>query len=288
MTQHAPTPHTHTGFVSLVGAGPGDPELLTIKALRRIQQANVIAYDRLVNPVLLRECRADAELIYVGKHGEHEGRPTCPQNKINALLIQKATRGKHVLRLKGGDPFVFGRGSEEALELKQANVPYEIIPGITSAIAVPAYAGIPVTHRHISSSLTIITGHEDPTKPHSSHNWQSLATGADTLVILMGVSQLGRITEQLLQHGRAGGTPAAMVRWGTTQEQTTITATLDTIALEVRKAGLTPPATLIIGEVVRLRDELAWFEQLTQSPAMHAPTDRVTAGSTSIVSALQG
>lgn len=256
---HTPT----TGFVSLVGAGPGDPELLTVKGLRRLQHADVVAYDRLANPVLLTECRTDAELIFVGKHGEgphtSSPHPSVEQEHINALLIEKARGGKQVVRLKGGDPFIFGRGGEEALELRQAGVPFEIVPGISSAIAAPAYAGIPVTHRHISASVAIVAGHEDPSKGPSSHDWQALS-GVDTLVILMGMGRLEAITETLLACGRSAETPAAVVRWGTTSEQQTVTGTLTTIASDVRRAGLKAPATLIIGEVVRLRDELRWFD----------------------------
>ena len=251
----APTP----GFVSLVGAGPGDPDLLTVKGLRLLRQADVIVYDRLANPVLLRECRVDAELIFVGKHGE-DVHPSVPQERINALLIDKALTGKQVVRLKGGDPFIFGRGGEEVLELHRAGVPFEVVPGISSAIAAPAYAGIPVTHRHVSASVAFVAGHEDPLKGPSSHDWEALSK-VDTLVVLMGLGRLEAITQTLLDCGRAAATPAAVVRWGTTSEQETVTGTLLTIAGDVRRAGLKAPATLVIGEVVRLRDELRWFDQ---------------------------
>jgi uroporphyrin-III C-methyltransferase len=257
-----------TGFVSLVGAGPGDPELLTVKGLRRLQHADVVAYDRLANPLLLSECRTDAELIFVGKHGEGL-HPSVAQEDINALLIDKARGGKQVVRLKGGDPFIFGRGGEEALELKQAGVPFEIVPGISSAIAAPAYAGIPVTHRHVSASVAIVAGHEDPAKGPSSHDWQALS-GVDTLVILMGMGRLTAIAETLLSCGKHADTPAAVVRWGTTDEQQTVTGTLSSIAEDVRRAGLKAPATLIIGEVVRLRDELRWFDVETLVPNLAA------------------
>ena len=259
-----PTPLQTTGFVSLVGAGPGDPELLTVKGLRLLQRADVVAYDRLANPVLLKECRLDTELIFVGKHGEGH-HPSVPQENINALLIDRARAGKQVVRLKGGDPFIFGRGGEEALELRQAGIPFEIVPGISSAVAAPAYAGIPVTHRHISASVAFIAGHEDPHKGPSSHDWDALSR-VDTLVILMGIGRLGAITETLLSCGRAAETPAAVVRWGTTSEQVTVTGTLRTIAAEVRRAGLKAPATLIVGEVVRLRDELRGFDLETPVP----------------------
>ncbi len=162
------------GFVSLVGAGPGDPDLLTVKGLRRLRQADVVAYDRLANPVLLSECRASAELIFVGKHGDNPLHASCSQERINTLLVTRAHAGLQVVRLKGGDPFVFGRGGEEALELRQAGVPFEIVPGISSAVAAPAYAGIPVTHRHVSASVGIVAGHEDPLKGPSSHDWEAL------------------------------------------------------------------------------------------------------------------
>ena len=252
------------GFVSLVGAGPGDPELITVKGLRRLQAADSVLYDRLVNPVLLQECRPDAELIYVGKHGVQT---SYSQEMINALLVQKAKFGRNVVRLKGGDPFIFGRGGEEALALREANIPFEIVPGISSAVAAPAYAGIPVTHRHIAASVAIVAGHEDPHKNlqknsgkgGSSHNWQALA-GVDTLVILMGVGRLEAISQELIAAGRSGETPAALVRWGTTDEQETVEGTLGTIAQKAREAGLKAPATLIVGEVVRLRSHLRWFD----------------------------
>ena len=201
-----------SGLVSLVGAGPGDPELITMKGLRRLREAELVAYDRLVNPVLLRECHPRAELIYVGKHDPH--RPSCPQERINDLLIESARAGKRVVRLKGGDPLVFGRGGEEALALSEAEVAFEIVPGISSALAVPAYAGIPVTHRGLASSMAIVPGHEDPGKEATSVDWQALATAVDTLVILMGVERLDSIVAELVRHGRDPSTPAAMIRWG--------------------------------------------------------------------------
>ncbi len=246
-----------SGLVSLVGAGPGDPELITMKGLRRLREAELVAYDRLVNPVLLRECHPRAELIYVGKHDPH--RPSCPQERINDLLIESARAGKRVVRLKGGDPLVFGRGAEEALALSEAEVAFEIVPGISSAVAVPAYAGIPVTHRGLASSMAIVTGHEDPGKEATSVDWQALATAVDTLVILMGVGRLDSIVAELVRHGRDPSTPAAMIRWGTTGDQQTVVATVATIAAEVERVGFEAPATLVIGEVVRLRTQLAWF-----------------------------
>jgi uroporphyrin-III C-methyltransferase len=262
---------THQGFVSLVGAGPGDPELLTVKGLRRLREADVVVYDALVNPDLLNECRADAELIYAGKRA---GQPARTQASINALLIAKARAGLRVVRLKGGDPFVFGRGGEEAEALQAAGVTWEVVPGVTSAIGVPAYAGIPITHRAVASSVAFVTGHEDPARAQTRINWRALAEGIDTLVFLMGIGRLAHIAEQLIGHGRAADTPAAVIRWGTTPEQETVTGTLATIAAQVARAGLTAPAILIVGEVVRLRERLSWFDTLPRLaerlPEQHA------------------
>ncbi|NOK61933.1 MAG: uroporphyrinogen-III C-methyltransferase [Chloroflexi bacterium AL-W] len=248
-----------SGLVSLIGAGPGDPDLITVKGLRRLQTADVVIYDALINQDLLHTCRADAELIYVGKRA---GQPRQSQASINALLVDRALQGYQVVRLKGGDPFVFGRGGEEAEALTKAGITWEVVPGVSSAIGVPAYAGIPVTHRTAASSVAIITGHEDPHKPHPHMNWHALAQGIDTLVFLMGVSHLSHIAGQLIAHGRAKQTPAAVIHWGTTLEQEVVTGTLVNIADEVVQAGLTTPATLVIGEVVRLREQLRWFDVL--------------------------
>jgi uroporphyrin-III C-methyltransferase len=249
------------GFVSLVGAGPGDPELLTIKGLRRLRAADVVIYDALVNEDLLRECRADAELIYAGKRA---GQHCASQSAINALLVEKARAGLQVVRLKGGDPFVFGRGGEEAEALQEAGVGWEVVPGVTSAIGAPAYAGIPVTHRAAASSVAFVTGHENPAREETRIDWRALAQGIDTLVFLMGIGKLAYIVEQLIAHGRAGDTPAAVIRWGTTPQQETVTGTLATIAAAVERAGLTPPALVVVGEVVRLRERLSWFDTLPQ------------------------
>ena len=255
-----------TGFVSLVGAGCGDIDLITVKALRRLQRADVVAYDRLVNPELLQERRSDAQLIYVGKHGDSQGacRTSWTQESINALLVRKGLEGHTVVRLKGGDPFIFGRGGEEALALRAAGIPFEIVPGISSAVAAPAYAGIPVTHRRVATSFAVVAGHEDPHKfgrggGGSSLNWSALATAVDTLVILMGVGRIETIVDELIKHGRRPDTPAAAIRYGTTEQQETVTATLKALPRAVRTAGLTAPAAIVIGEVVRLRDELRWF-----------------------------
>lgn len=245
------------GFVYLVGAGPGDYKLITVKALECIGKADTIVYDRLADDRLLSAARTDAELIYVGKASSDH---TMRQEDINRLLVDKAKEGKTVVRLKGGDPFVFGRGGEEALALVASGVPFEVVPGITSAIAVPAYAGIPVTHRGIATSFAVVTGHEDPTKPESTIRWDKLATGADTLVFLMGVENLPQITAKLIENGRPADTPAAVIRWGTKPEQRVLTTTLGQAAADVAAAGLTPPAIFLVGHVATLRDKLAWFD----------------------------
>ena len=270
------------GLVSLVGAGCGDPDLITVKALRCLQAADVVAYDRLVNPELLQGCRPDAELIYVGKHGDGRGacRTSWTQESINALLVRKGLEGHTVVRLKGGDPFIFGRGGEEALALKAAAVPFEIVPGISSAIAAPAYAGIPVTHRRVATSFAVVAGHEDPCKfggqEGSSLNWSALATAVDTLVILMGVGRIERIVDELIKHGRSPDTPAAAIRYGTTSEQETVTATLASLPRAIRTARLRAPAAIVIGEVVRLRDELRWFvHDIDLSSKLDAPVQEV-------------
>lgn len=252
-TQPAPPP----GHVALVGAGPGDPGLITVKGRRLLRAAQVVVYDHLADPALLREAPPDAERIYVGKTA---GQHAMTQDQINALLVARGRAGQRVVRLKGGDPFVFGRGGEEAEALVAAGIPWEVVPGITSAIAVPAYAGIPVTHRDHTATFAVITGHEDPTKEESNVDWARLATGAGTLILLMGVGQLDAIAARLIEHGRARATPVAVVRWGTTPRQETITGTLEDIAARVRAAGLKPPAVTIVGEVAALRDRLRWFD----------------------------
>lgn len=246
------------GFVYLVGAGPGDPGLLTIKGANCIAEADVIVYDRLVSPQILDYARADAELIYVGKSPE---RHTLKQEEINSLLVAKAKEGKVVTRLKGGDPFVFGRGGEEAEELVKNNIPFEVVPGITSAIAVPAYAGIPVTHRDFTSTIGIITGNEDPTKEDSNIDWEKIATGMGTLIFLMGMANLPKIVDKLLFYGRESSTPVALIRWGTRPEQQTLTGTLSDIVEKAKESEFKNPAIIIVGEVVNLRDKLQWFEK---------------------------
>jgi uroporphyrinogen III methyltransferase/synthase len=245
------------GKVFLVGAGPGDPGLITVKGLECIKQADVIIYDFLASEVLLRHASENSEIIYVGKKGSDH---TFSQETINALIVEKAETGSTVIRLKGGDPFIFGRGGEEAEVLIRAGIPFEIVPGVSSAIAAPAYAGIPLTHRKFASSVAFVTGHEDPTKNKSNIDWASLAKGIGTIVFLMGVKNLSQITERLMSHGMRPDTPAALVRWGTTAKQVTVTGTLDTIVERKNAAGLKPPAVLIVGHVVGLREKIKWFE----------------------------
>ncbi|MCK5696472.1 MAG: uroporphyrinogen-III C-methyltransferase [Desulfobacula sp.] len=246
------------GKVYLIGAGPGDPGLLTIKAKECIETADVVVYDYLASSFLLNYAKKDAQIIYVGKKG---GDHTLSQDKINLLLVDKAKLGLDIARLKGGDPFVFGRGGEEAQMLLSHAVPYEVIPGVTSAIAAPAYAGIPITHRDHTSFVSFITGHEDPTKKDTSMQWDVYAKSNATLVFLMGVKNLENIVKNLVKYGKLSNTPVALIRWGTTARQQTVTGTLDTIVERVKKANLTSPAIIIIGHVVSLRDELAWFDR---------------------------
>jgi uroporphyrinogen III methyltransferase/synthase len=245
------------GIVYLIGAGPGDPDLITVKGRERLQRADVVVYDKLVGESILALARCDAELVYVGKR---RGCHTMSQGEINELLIEKAHRGLSVARLKGGDPFIFGRGGEEAMELSRSGVSFEVIPGVTSAIAVPTYAGIPLTHRELSSTTCFITGHEDPTKKASNINWDSLAQSTGTLVFLMGMGNLGRITKRLIQCGRPSNSPAAVIGSGTTSSQVTVTGTLATIDEDTKAAGITPPGVIVVGEVVHLREHLSWFE----------------------------
>lgn len=246
------------GQVYLVGAGPGDPGLLTIKARDLLAACDVVIYDYLVNPEILGHVPLQAERIYVGKVGG--GRQT-PQDHINSLLIDHAQKGARVVRLKGGDPFLFGRGGEEAEALRAVGIPFEVVPGISSALAVPAYAGIPLTHRDFSSSVSVVTG----ARARDGATRLSGELSADTLVILMGVTQLREIVADLIAAGRPPETPAAVVRWGTYEGQLTVTGTLATIATEARKAGMRPPAVIVVGEVVKLRARLRWFEQTRET-----------------------
>ena len=246
-----------TGKVYLVGGGPGDPGLITQKGRDCLAQAEVVVYDRLLDEQLLKVVSPKAEKVYVGKAA---GKHTRSQSEINQLLVEKAKEGKTVVRLKGGDPFVFGRGGEEAGALADNAISFEIVPGITSSVAVPAYAGIPVTHRQLSSSLAVITGHEAPGKGSSSINWEKLATAVDTLVFLMGMKNLPEIVAKLIKHGRSPDTPVAVIKEGTTPEQETVVGCLKDIVARVREHHLTPPAVIVVGEVVRLREKLRWFD----------------------------
>src|SRR5579885_1695100 len=255
------------GKVYLVGAGPGDAELITVKGLRCLRAADVVIYDNLVNVELLDEAPLQARRVFVGKK---PGRHSVKQEEINELLIRYARENLVIVRLKGGDPFVFGRGGEEALALAQAGIPFEVVPGVSSAIAVPAYAGIPVTHRHLASSVTIVTGHEDAAHTFSRVDWEALAKLDGTLVILMGVATLAHIVERLRNGGLHPDTPAAVIQEGTVPEQRVVTGTLETIADRAIRAGITSPAVVVIGAVVSLHEALAWYE------AMRADTGKVT------------
>lgn len=241
-----------------MGAGPGDPKLITIKGSECITKADVLVYDRLASRRLLRLARPECEMIYVGKSPD---RHTLRQEEINQLLVDKGLDGKIVTRLKGGDPFVFGRGGEEAEALLAAGIQFEVVPGITSAIAVPAYAGIPVTHRDITTSFAVITGHEDPTKNETTIHWDHLAQAHGTLVFLMGMSNLPLIAEKLITNGKKPTTPVAIIQWGTRPEQRTLVGQLDTIATEAKEQGFSNPSIIIVGEVVTLREKLQWFEK---------------------------
>lgn len=239
--------------VALVGAGPGDPGLITVRGLDLLRRADVVVYDRLVSPKLLDESRPDARRVFVGKAC---GAQALPQSEINALLIDEALRGYRVVRLKGGDAFVFGRGGEEILALTEAGVPFEVVPGVTSAVAVPAAAGIPLTHRGIASSFAVVTGHRQADGADAI-DWPSLARGVDTLVILMGLGHLASIARELIAHGRDPDTPAALIERGTTEAQRTVEATLATLAAAGAAAALEAPVVAVIGRVVSLRDRLA-------------------------------
>ncbi len=248
---------TAPGTVYLVGAGPGDDGLITVRGLEALQRAEVVVYDYLASPRLLEHCRPGCERLYVGKSGSEH---TLPQGEINELLVRRARAGQTVVRLKGGDPFVFGRGGEEALALARSGIPFVIVPGITAAVAAAAYAGIPLTHRGLASTAALITGHEDPLKEDSDVDWERLGRGAGTLAVYMGVKNLRSIVERILAAGRPPDTPAALIRWGTLETQQTLTASLREIAGLAEAGGFGAPAILVIGEVVGLRGELRWFD----------------------------
>ena len=248
-----------SGKVYLVGVGPGDPALITVKGLECLRRADAIIYDRLIDDSLLEEACTDAEKIYVGKG---RGCHTIEQKEINSLLVSKAREGKAVVRLKGGDPFVLGRGGEEAEILAANHVPFEIVPGVSSAYAVPAYAGIPVTHRGFASSFTVITGHEDPEKGESSISWDKISTGSDTLVFLMGMGNLEQIVKQLIRNGRPSSTPVAVISQGASPKQRTVVGKLEDIVGKAKQESFKPPAVIVVGEVVRLREQIRWFDDL--------------------------
>lgn len=252
------------GTVALVGAGPGDPGLLTVRAAQLLAEADVVLTDRLVSPQVLDHVRAGATVVDVGKTSWTGTAPR--QEEISALLVEHARAGRRVVRLKGGDPFVFGRGSEEAQALVEAGIRYEVVPGVTSAVAAPAYAGIPVTARGVTQDVCVVTGHLDPDDPASRVRWQALATGPGTLVILMGHDRLALICRGLVRHGRPADTPAACVERGTTPQQRVVVGTLATLADDVLAAGLRAPVATVVGDVVRLREQLRWFGPDLESP----------------------
>jgi uroporphyrinogen III methyltransferase / synthase len=246
------------GFVSLVGAGPGDPGLLTVAGRDRLQRADVVVYDRLIDTSILDHAPPTAERVFAGKSASNKA---MSQDEINALLVQRGKAGRRVVRLKGGDPFVFGRGGEEALVLVSAGIPFEVIPGVTSAVAAPAYAGVPVTHRGLASSFAVVTGHEDEDKSELSVDWRGLATSVDTIVVLMGGAALATAAQKLIEGGRPRETPAVSIEWGTTTRQRSVSAPLSGIAASKTAAGLGSPLLTVIGRVAELREHLSWFER---------------------------
>lgn len=247
------------GKVYLVGAGPGDPGLITIRGQYLLSKAEVVIYDYLANAKLLKHVPSQAKLIYAGKKGG--SKHTHTQDEINKMLVDNAKEGKVVVRLKGGDPFIFGRGGEEVEQLFEAGIDFEVVPGVTSATAAATYAGIPITHRGYTASVAFLTGHEDPTKPDSNVNWDKLATGIGTIVVYMGIKNLPVIIDNLIKHGRDPKTPVAVVRWASTPKQRSVVGTLDTITDIVKEAGIRPPSLIIIGDVVKLRKKIDWFEK---------------------------
>jgi len=245
------------GKVYLVGAGPGDPELISVKGRRLLEEADVVIYDRLVAQGVLAYIKPDSEKIFVGKMNSFH---TIPQDDINRLLVEKAREGNKVVRLKGGDPYIFGRGAEEAAFLSERGIEFEVVPGITAASGVAAYSGIPLTFREYASAVTFITGHRRETEDPADINWAALAGDDHTLVFYMGVKNLDIIATKLIAHGRDPDTPAAVVRSGTTPEQKTVSGALSEISRLAESASITPPALLIVGEVINMRDSLCWFK----------------------------
>ena len=251
------TPLPEPGHVYLVGAGPGDPGLISVKGAHYLAHADLILYDEILDERLLELASESCEKLFVGKRGRREG-PT--QDEINELLVQHARAGRKVVRLKGGDPYIFGRGSEEGARLRDEGIPFEVVSGVSAASGVLAYAGIPLTHRGITSTAVLVTGHEDPAKPIPAVDWALLAKLQCTLIIFMGARRIGEVAAVLLQNGRAPSTPASVIEWGTWPRQQTLVATLENLAEKARKCGLQSPAIIAIGEVVALRDQLNWFE----------------------------
>ena len=250
--------------VYLVGAGPGDPGLLTARALELIAAADVIVYDRLIPRSALDGARPDATLIYAGKEG---GGPSMTQAEITGLLVSHGGSGAAVVRLKGGDPFVFGRGGEEAEELRATGISFEVVPGVTAGVAGPAYAGIPVTHRGVTQDFAVVSAHLDPSKPGASVDWDALASGPGTVVLLMAVAHLERISTELIKRGRDAATPVAIIQDGTTQRQRVLISTLDLMAAQAAAYGITSPSVVVIGEVVRLREKLAFAAEPRRTEA---------------------
>src|SRR4030042_3573185 len=246
------------GKVFIVGAGPGDIGLLTVKGLKCLRKAEVVIYDVHLNAQVLNYINHDAEFIYAGKRGGHH---TLTQDEINDILVEKAKKAKIICRLKGGDPFVFGRGGEEAEALSKEGIEFEVVPGVSSAIAAPAYAGIPLTHRLYSSSFAVIPGYEDPSKKESAIEWSKIATGVGTLIFLMAVKNINLITQKLIKNGRSPDTPVAIIRWGTRPDQSTTVGTLKNIGRIIKERDIKPPAVMVVGEVVKLRESLKWYEK---------------------------
>lgn len=245
------------GKVYIVGAGPGDIGLFTVKGLKYLKKAEVVVYDFHLNAQILNYINHDAEFIYAGKRGGHH---TMTQDEINRTIVEKAKEGKVICRLKGGDPFVFGRGGEEAEALANEGIEFEVVPGVSSSVAAPAYAGIPLTHRLYSSSLTVVPGYEDTTKEESSINWDALAKGAGTIVFLMAVKNISLVCLKLIENGKSPDTPVAVIRWGTRSDQKTLVSNLKDIARIVEEKDIKPPAVMVVGEVVKLREKLKWYE----------------------------
>jgi uroporphyrinogen III methyltransferase/synthase len=248
---------TASGIVYLVGAGPGDPGLLTVRAAELLAAADVVVYDSLVSDGVMRHVRPEAERVFMGKRG---GQPSATQDEINAKLVELGRSARRIVRLKGGDPYLFGRGAEEAIVLHAAGVAFEVVPGVTSAIAAPAYAGVPITHRDAASSVTFVTGHEDPTQPASDLDFGALARSG-TVVFLMGVRGVRHNLGELMRAGRAPSTPACAVQWGTTERQRAVVGTVATLADDIEREKLGSPAILLVGDVVKFRDTLNWFER---------------------------